>query len=701
MLRNENLEQEWRHNEHAIIQIRGAEKKVEGSSYIAYIIQFGDREVERRYSEFESLRKVLVRLYPTIIVAVIPEKHSITHYVSMRSRVKEDQYIIEQRKRMLQTFLNRLIRHPILGREHIVHRFLESGEAWKEVLHSPLITNLPHDPLHSSPSKAIPSSVADSGVTGTHPPKIAATNSYASSVPIPSSLTPLRNPDSRWVECELFTNKFATEFSANIEANERRVFEQLSKLATSYIDLGAVLNGLSLLESGELEVAIEKTGQVVDSSFGETNRLIERLQSMVSEPIHEYAMLSEVIKRVLRYRSIKNIQLEQVQYKCAHKRDKLDALLKADLDSQRLAQALSAPTTEQQSMMDGSSDGGGGAIIAGGSPNSHYNGDGDLGGRESAAPGGRGHGNNFDREVFGRRQSGLANSFGSGLVERDDFSDDPLAQFQAEESAIWGGGAGSTIPRLFDPYKGGEGSAPRREPLSPLAFSDHDSSGGEEQQHQQQQQQEEQQQDLASDNMEEADGGVRNPRMTRSAYIVRPSGLEPRLSLDSTVSHDVPSSTASQMSKSTSALPGPQRQQQHHHQSPSEPPTSRALTSRMLSSPKTLGSELINRLAYAFNGMMDADPEQLRRNQIGKLTSRIAELEEQAEMLQNDLVLINSSIQDNLDRYQRDKVRDFKNILLDMARMHIEWCEENAKLWESAKEAIDRIPEERSLDYLI
>ena len=38
--------------------------------------------------------------------------------------------MIEKRKRMLQTFLNRVANHPELGRDHVFHRFLESGVAW-------------------------------------------------------------------------------------------------------------------------------------------------------------------------------------------------------------------------------------------------------------------------------------------------------------------------------------------------------------------------------------------------------------------------------------------------------------------------------------------------------------------------------------------------------------------------------------------
>lgn len=38
--------------------------------------------------------------------------------------------MVEKRKRMLQTFLNRVAKHPELGRDHVFHRFIESGVVW-------------------------------------------------------------------------------------------------------------------------------------------------------------------------------------------------------------------------------------------------------------------------------------------------------------------------------------------------------------------------------------------------------------------------------------------------------------------------------------------------------------------------------------------------------------------------------------------
>lgn len=83
-----------------------------------------------RYSEFESLRSSLVKLYPTLIVPPIPSKQTIGDYAVKQAKAKEDAAMIAQRKRMLQTFLNRVARHPILSNEHVFHRFLDGEVSW-------------------------------------------------------------------------------------------------------------------------------------------------------------------------------------------------------------------------------------------------------------------------------------------------------------------------------------------------------------------------------------------------------------------------------------------------------------------------------------------------------------------------------------------------------------------------------------------
>ncbi|KAI9506566.1 hypothetical protein BX070DRAFT_186793 [Coemansia spiralis] len=477
------------HELYFVVHVGEAEKLSDnGTSFIAYTVSFGDYEVKRRYSEFESLRGCLCRLYPTFIVPPIPEKHSLTQYAVLQKRAKEDQYIIERRKRMLERFLNHLVEHPILSSEHIFHRFLENGVSWSEVLHSPVITNLPKTPLHSSPSRAPGSSIADG--TNVQLPKIAATNSFAGDVPVPSTLAPIKNIEPRWMDCELFTNKYANQFTGPVEKGERRIYRKLGELSGDYVELGAALNGFSLIDHSErLAAAIERSGQAVDNSYIEISQLLHQMEAEVSEPIHEYSQYSLIIKQVLRFRLLKNLQAENVQESLIRQRAKLEKLLQADDEARRLAHALESSSS-----------------------------------------------NNYD-----------------------------------------------SVPTTLS----GEG-----------AVVDH------------------------------------------------------------------------------------QRQNSS---------SSASIGARLLRSPKAIGDGIMNRLTYALNGIMDVDPEQVRRNQIGRASDKINVLEEQLEMLNNDLVLINTSTQDNLDRFQKQKVRDIKGALVSMARMHLEWAEKNLEIWKDAKEAVDQV----------
>jgi sorting nexin-4 len=92
-------------------------------------------ESRHRYSDFESLRLNLTKLYPTLIIPPIPSKQSISDYAIKQAKAREDVAMIARRKRMLQTFLNRVARHPIISNEHVFHRFLQGEVSWVR-LHS-------------------------------------------------------------------------------------------------------------------------------------------------------------------------------------------------------------------------------------------------------------------------------------------------------------------------------------------------------------------------------------------------------------------------------------------------------------------------------------------------------------------------------------------------------------------------------------
>lgn len=127
------------------ISIVDAFKTTEGgkSSYITYVIRLGvsllswtvtdiqSHTTHRRYSAFLSLHQALQGLYPVLIIPPIPSKQNITDYaIKGQSKTKEDSATITKRKRLLEDFLRRIVRHPILGGEHIFHRFLEDDVSW-------------------------------------------------------------------------------------------------------------------------------------------------------------------------------------------------------------------------------------------------------------------------------------------------------------------------------------------------------------------------------------------------------------------------------------------------------------------------------------------------------------------------------------------------------------------------------------------
>jgi len=242
----------------------------------------------------------------------------------MQAKAKEDAALIARRKRMLQTFLNRVARHPILSNDHVFHRFLDGEVSWSEVLNSPPLSLLPKNIL-----KAPAHNPTDQN----------ASPAYAA-LPNPSAAHPLRHPDQRFLDSEAFTNKFANHVSGPMEKVTRRTLKRWSDQAQDHADLGAALNGFSLHESGDLSGAIEKTGQAVDATYVSTTKLLQELEQNWAEPLHEYTQFASIIKKLLAYRHQKNVQYEMTQDALDSKREQLEELEKSEREARRLEQAL-------------------------------------------------------------------------------------------------------------------------------------------------------------------------------------------------------------------------------------------------------------------------------------------------------------------------------------------------------------------------
>ncbi|CAO3631447.1 unnamed protein product [Mucor fragilis] len=309
------------------IKITEAEKKHnEGNktAFVVYTIKAAEeKEAKRRYSEFESFRRSLVKLYPTLLVPPIPEKHSLVNYTT--KNIKDDSAIIEKRKRMLERFLLRLAKHPILAKEHVFHRFLDGATAWTEIRQSSPLSDLPKDPLLlASESSSFTTSITSSLPTST------------SIIPVPSTSYTLKYPDKEFEESEQKVGKSAQQSTFQFEKSQKRLLGRLGDLSNDYAELGSAYNALGLNETGLLATFIEKMGQVVDGTSHATKTMVQSLEMEFAEYVQDYSQYLHIAKQVLRYRRMKEAQLELIEEAIDHKKLQLRNLTRTEDEASKL-----------------------------------------------------------------------------------------------------------------------------------------------------------------------------------------------------------------------------------------------------------------------------------------------------------------------------------------------------------------------------
>ncbi|KAI9176156.1 Sorting nexin, cytoplasm-to-vacuole targeting pathway/endosomal sorting [Blastocladiella emersonii ATCC 22665] len=338
-----------------------------GSSYTAYVIKYGDRELKRRYSEFASLRKCLGKLYPTQVIPPIPEKHSLADYATKQTRAKQDRVIIDKRKRMLQLFLNRIAWHPILSTEHLFHRFLEPGVLWSDILHSAKVTTLPKSSAASGVGGVgvvggvVVGAGGSAGVAGAGSSLAASFLSTLTSAATGNSgppATAVKNPDPKFVQIEEFTLKFESILRDQLEKAHRRLGKRYVELSTDYTELAAAYNALSLSEAPAVASALDHVERAFNHHHGSIANLARQLDEVVGEPLHEYVQFVEVIKGVLRHRTEHQLAFEATCDALEAKRAYLAQLEKMEAEAQRLSDALRRegdPTATPSGTLGGSS----------------------------------------------------------------------------------------------------------------------------------------------------------------------------------------------------------------------------------------------------------------------------------------------------------------------------------------------------------
>lgn len=355
------IEQILYENPELPILITDAGKSMEsGGKYIVYTIRTGDLEVRRRYSEFASLRDALTRLHPTLVIPPIPEKHTMADYAANPTNAKQDQQIIDLRKRMLAVFLNRCRRMEQVRDDGVLWRFLDPNVSWNEVMHSHPISSIPKsimkapplDTANPTPAHSylpVPAASAKLKAPVNPPPGPV----FDSSSTVASQILRRFPPEAHDLNEQELDPYFLT-FEASIKELEqalmgpmekvnRRTLSHLSLLATDLSDLGAKFNAFALSEpSPSLAAAIERVGQAADSSYIATEELSSSLGASFAEPMRESAQFAGVVRNVLRYRILKRVQQEMANDELLKKKALLEQLETSEAEAKRIDQYLSS-----------------------------------------------------------------------------------------------------------------------------------------------------------------------------------------------------------------------------------------------------------------------------------------------------------------------------------------------------------------------
>uniref|UniRef100_A0A0D2XD91 PX domain-containing protein n=1 Tax=Fusarium oxysporum (strain Fo5176) TaxID=660025 RepID=A0A0D2XD91_FUSOF len=294
------IEQILYENPKLSILITDAGKSLEsGGRYIVYTIKTGDLEVRRRYSEFASLRDALTRLHPTLIVPPIPEKHTMADYAANPTNAKQDQQIIDLRKRMLA-----LLAIPAASAK----------------LKTVAGTN------HDNSSGHIQ---AGPHAFGRFPPE--------------GHNLGEQELDPYFISYESSIKELEQLLTGPMEKVNRRTLSHLSSLAADLCELGSVYNAFAVSEQApSLGPAIERIGQAADLSYIATEELSGSLGASFAEPMREHAQFAGVVRSVLKYRVLKRVQQDLTSEELNKKRALLDQLEQSEAEARRIENYLSS-----------------------------------------------------------------------------------------------------------------------------------------------------------------------------------------------------------------------------------------------------------------------------------------------------------------------------------------------------------------------
>ena len=345
----------------------------------------------RRYSDFESLREVLMKIFPLVIIPPIPPKNysklnvlngfvgqgqngsgtaingASSTYSYINSTHLNKNKLIDHRKRLLTNFLNNSLEIPQIRLLEFFSKFLDPNANWSDEI-------------------ALISSQLPKSIYSLNPENGLKTDEIYNNLPSPSNghtMSFLKDNKKKFTKRtnKLLSNEPApTETSQPVEPNptkgsqyiintssideiNKKIVENFIGLSNDYTELGTIFNSFSLVladsaregkgktmneDEPKLNIIFDKIGQVFDRSYITINSLIAEMETKFSEPLGEAVQYTTTLQFISKFQSRKTRQQQLVESDIKTKRKDLEELLKAEDEATRLDSAVNGQLSKQK-----------------------------------------------------------------------------------------------------------------------------------------------------------------------------------------------------------------------------------------------------------------------------------------------------------------------------------------------------------------
>ncbi|OBA20785.1 hypothetical protein METBIDRAFT_205822 [Metschnikowia bicuspidata var. bicuspidata NRRL YB-4993] len=349
--------------------------------------------VKRRYSEFKLLRDNLVKLFPTVIIPPIPEKHTLLTYLINSLDNAKELSVIDVRKRYFKKFLQDVVFHanPLLKSCPLLLKFFDPNyeRSWENAINEPPVSLLPQNILLANPNNPTDQNglylllPAIAGFDVTSPDNLSSLHK------INGDLHKLHNEvklfnlkesnSSELQEYEDFFSDIPPEllhFEKNVHQNIK-VLSDLHKLngrnirnfklmIDVLIELGGNLNNFSLQvhemvpqDNNQLSLVIERFGSTMDSNFLNFEHFLhEHVIPEWEEPVNQFAQyyLSalQLVKfykyKLLQYKLLYKLKFAKIQelLNSTHNEESLKHLKNLNINSPSITSAIQRIESKQK-----------------------------------------------------------------------------------------------------------------------------------------------------------------------------------------------------------------------------------------------------------------------------------------------------------------------------------------------------------------